>query len=277
MKSISSVLFAVICSILLSGCGQNGGKQVRPSYSETYTKDAGVTRLVQYNVGAFSKEIDNSIPMIAAMMKEIGADVVSVNELDSCNTRHTNYQLADFADEMGGWNYRFSRAMPYRGGAYGIGVTVPDEILDSFTINLPKGDGSEPRACCVVETKEYVFASTHLDYRSEPAMLEQAALINRVMKEKYGSAGKPVFLSGDMNSTPESAVLAELSKEWDVLSCANPTISAKNPRKCIDFILALKNGARYKVKGSEVMTEFKNGDVTVASDHLPVYVDVLLK
>jgi len=276
MKSINSVLFAVICSILMSGCGQNGGKQARPSYSETYTKDAGVIRLVQYNVGAFSKEIDNSIPMIAAMMKEIGADVVSVNEVDSCNTRHTNYQLADFADEMGGWNYRFSRAMPYCGGAYGIGVIVPDEILGSFTINLPQGDGSEPRACCVVETKEYVFASTHLDYRSEPAMLEQAALINRVMKEKYGSARKPVFLSGDMNSTPESAVLTELSKEWDVLSCTNPTIPAKNPSECIDFILALKNGAKYEVKGSEVMTEFKDGDVMVASDHLPVFVDVRL-
>ena len=276
MKSLHSVLFVAICSVLLSGCWQNGGKQTRPSYSEAYKKEAGVIRLVQYNVGAFSKETDNSIPMIAAMMKEVGADVVSVNELDSCNTRHSNDQLADFAKEMGGWNYRFSRAMPYRGGAYGIGVAVPDEILDSFTINLLQGDGSEPRACCVVETKEYVFASTHLDYRSEPAMLEQAALINSVMKEKYGSAGKPVFLSGDLNSTPESAVLAELSKEWDVLSCTNPTISAKNPRKCIDFILALKNGAKYNVKGSEVMTEFKDGDVVVASDHLPVFVDVRL-
>ena len=276
MKSLHSVLFVAICSVLLSGCGQNGGKQTRPSYSEAYKKEAGVIRLVQYNVGAFSKETDNSIPMIAAMMKEVGADVVSVNELDSCNTRHSNDQLADFAKEMGGWNYRFSRAMPYRGGAYGIGVAVPDEILDSFTINLPQGDGSEPRACCVVETKEYVFASTHLDYRSEPAMLEQAALINSVMKEKYGSAGKPVFLSGDMNSTPESAVLAELSKEWDVLSCTDPTISAKDPRKCIDFILELKNGVKYDVRGSAVMTEFKDGDVTVASDHLPVFVDVRL-
>ncbi len=268
------MMFVAVCSASLLGCGQ--GKTARPATSEVYKKADGVTRLVQYNVGAFSKEIENSIPMVAAMMKELGADAVSVNELDSCNARHSNFQLADFADALGGWNFRYSRAMPYRGGAYGIGVVVPEDILGGFAISLPKGEGSEPRACCVVETKEYVLASTHLDYRSESAMLEQARIINATLKEKYGSVKKPVFLCGDMNSTPESAVLAELAKEWDVLSCAKPSISAKNPQDCIDFILALRNGAKYEVAGSEVPTEFKDGDVTVASDHLPVFVDVRL-
>lgn len=274
MKHIHTIILITACSALFLGCGQ--GKTTRPATSETYKKASGVTRLVQYNVGAFSKEIENSIPMIAAMIKELGADVVSVNELDSCNTRHSNFQLADFAAELGNWNYCFSRAMPYRDGAYGIGVAVPEDIIDSFTIHLPKGEGSEPRACCVVETKEYVFASTHLDYRSEPAMLEQASIINAALKEKYGSVKQPVFLCGDMNSTLESSVLAELAKEWTVLSCTKPSISAKNPRKCIDFILALRNGAKYEVVGSDVPTEFRDGDVTIASDHLPVFVDVRL-
>ena len=72
------------------------------------------------------------------------------------------------------------------------------------------------------------------------------------------------------------SVLAELAKEWTVLSCTKPSISAKNPRKCIDFILALRNGAKYEVVGSDVPTEFRDGDVTIASDHLPVFVDVRL-
>ena len=90
---------------------------------------------MQYNVGAFSKEIENSVPMVAAMMKEIKADAVSANELDSCNTRHMNNQLADLAGEMGGWDFRFSRAMPYRDGAYGVGVTVRDKIIDAMKVN----------------------------------------------------------------------------------------------------------------------------------------------
>lgn len=271
MKHIHSIL---ILSALLVGCGQ--GRQARPSTSEAYPKEDGVIRLVQYNVGVFSKEIDNSIPMIAEMLREIGADVVSVNELDSCNTRHSNYQLADFAEALGGWNFRYSRAMPYRDGAYGIGVAVPDKILDSFTISLPKGEGTEPRTCCVVETKEYVFASTHLDFRSEPSMVMQASLISSTLKEKYGAVRKPVFLCGDMNSTPESDVLAELAKDWDVLSVAKPTIPSNAPRSCIDYILALRNGAEYKVVATDVPTVFKGGDVAVASDHLPVFVDVRL-
>ena len=264
----------LVCAFLLCSCGTNSGR--RTSGDTLYPKDKGVTRIVQYNVGVFSKEIKNSIPMVAAMMKEIGADAISLNELDSCNTRHTNYQLKDFAEAMGGWKYFYSRAMPYREGAYGVGITVPEEIMDSFTIPLPKGDGSEPRACCVVETKDYVLASTHLDHKAETSVIEQAKLINEVLAEKYSKSRKPVFLAGDMNSRPESETLKVLKEEWDVISVEKHTISAHNPRACIDFILALRNNAVYKVVGSDVPTVFKGGDVTVASDHLPIFVDVKL-
>ena len=259
--------------MLLVGCS---GKPARPSTNPSYPKAKGVTRIVQYNVGVFSKEIENSIPMVAAMMQEIGADAMSLNELDSCNTRHPNNQLADFTAQMGGWNGNFSRAMAYREGAYGVGVAVPDAILEAFTIHLPQGDGSEPRACSVVETKEYVLASTHLDYVDEPSMIIQARTINEALAERYSKTRKPVFLAGDMNSTPSSRVLSELKEKWDVLSCIKNTYSAVNPHECIDFILALRNGAKYKVIGSDVPVNFKGGEVGVASDHLPVFVDVKL-
>lgn len=268
-------MLAVLAGLLLLNCG---GKQdeTNPASSDKYPKAKGVTRIAHYNVGVFSKEIENSIPMVAAMMKEIGADALSLNELDSCNTRHENYQLADLAKEMGGWNFWFSRAMPYREGAYGVGISVPNEIIDCFTIPLPKGDGSEPRACSVVETKNYVIASTHLDHKAETSVIDQARIINEVLAKKYLKSKKPVFLCGDMNSRPESETLKELKKEWNVLSVEKFTISPKNPRACIDFILALRNGAKFKFVGSDVPTVFKNGDVEVASDHLPVYVDVKL-
>ena len=267
-------LLAILASVAVMACCCN--KQERPSDSNAYPKAKRVTRIVQYNVGVFSKEIENSIPMVAAMMKEIGADAMSLNELDSCNTRHPNDQLADFAGAMGGWNYNYSRAMAYREGAYGVGIAVPDAIVDKFTIPLPQGEGSEPRACSVVETKRYILASTHLDYVDEPSMVVQAKTINEVLAEKYSKTKKPVFLAGDMNSIPSSKVLSELKQQWDVLSCIKNTYSAANPHECIDFILALRNGAKYKVVGSDVPVYFNGGDVGVASDHLPVFVDVKL-
>ena len=254
-KSFSFILFAVA---LLCGCGV---RVQRPSENNVYPKGKGVTRIVQYNVGAFSKEIENSIPMVAAMMSEIGADAVSLNELDSCTARHGNYQLADFAEAVGGWEYSYSRAMPFAGGAYGIGITVPGKILDSFTIPLPQGKGIEPRACGVVETKRYILATTHLDFKDVPSMVVQARTINEALAARYAKSKKPVFLAGDMNSTSGSEVLKELEKEWDVISCGKNTFSAKNPYEHIDFILALRNGAKYSLVGSDVPVKFTVGDV----------------
>ena len=276
-RRFSFALAAVLTLFLAGSCNKSGtAEHRRTSTSQAYPKAKRVTRIVQYNVGVFSKEVENSIPMVAAMMKEIGADAMSLNELDSCNTRHPNNQLADFAVAMGGWNHNFSRAMSYHEGAYGVGIAVPDAILDCFTIPLPQGEGSEPRACSVVETRKYVLASTHLDYVDEPSMVIQARTINEALAEKYSKSKKPVFLAGDMNSTQSSKVLSELKQKWNVLSCIKNTYSAINPHECIDFILALQNGAKYKVVGSDVPVYFNGGDVGVASDHLPVFVDVKL-
>lgn len=234
-------------------------------------------KIVQYNVGAFSKEVSNSIPMVAAMVKELDADAVCLQEVDSCNLRHWRNQLKEFSKEMGGWNSCFGRAMHFLGGSYGVGVAVPDPILESFNIALPKGAGSEPRACCVVETANYVLASTHLDYKSAEAAKEQVRVLTAAIMERYGRSIKPVFLAGDMNATPGSSVLKELYLDWEPISPKSNTFPAKAPRSCIDFILALKNGAEWEVVDSGVPDKFKSGDVKVASDHLPVYVELMCR
>ena len=254
-------------------CGCSSGQRA-VSTSETYPKPKGVTRIVQYNVGAFSKEIGSSIPMVAAMMQELGADAVCLNELDSCNLRHSTDQTKEFAESMGGWNYRFGRAMPYLEGAYGVGVAVPGRILSSFVIPLPRGNGLEPRACCVVETREYVLASTHLDYKDMPSMVAQAEIINEELFARYGDSKKPVILAGDMNSIPGSPVLEKLSARWEILSCRKETFSSIRPRECIDYILKLRNKAVVKLSGTDVPVVFAGGDVKVASDHLPLFVDI---
>lgn len=233
-------------------------------------------RVVQYNIGAFSKEIENSIPMISDMMKELGADVVSLNELDSCNRRHENYQLADFAKAMGDWNYSYSSSFSYQGGGYGVGVATKAEILDSFRIGLDKEDGSEYRSCSVVETPDYVLASTHLDHVSMTAQLHQAQTLTSVLVEKYGASRKPVILCGDMNAEPESETIKSLQQSWELVSCTDLTYPADEPRKCIDYVFVLKNKAKYELSKTFVPMSFEKGDVAVASDHCPIFVELLI-
>ena len=233
-------------------------------------------RLMTYNVGAFGKELEDSAPMSAATIAELGAEAVALNELDSCNRRHDIDQVGHLAACLGApWSGRFGRAMAYAGGAYGCGIVTRAKIVDHFNIALPKEEGSEPRVCVVIETPRYVYAACHLDHIGDTARLVQARVLTEALQQRYGTARKPVFLAGDFNDVPDSPVIRQLSRDWTLLSPLGDSYSAKNPHVCIDYIFALHNGVRVAVGGGAIATDFASGDVLAASDHLPVYVDVV--
>lgn len=234
-------------------------------------------KLMTYNVGVFSKYTKDSAPEVAAMILEKGAQAVAINEQDSCNRRHDVYQTKHLAECLGGWNYLYRGAMPYLGGSYGEGLVTKDKVIDEYAIYMPLGVGAEPRVCVVVETKRYVFASTHLDHVSNEARTEQARQISETLKAKYSRSGKHVFLCGDLNSEPGDSPIKVLTEDWTILSKLEPTFPSDKPEVCIDYIMLLNNGAKVKVLKSEVCTEFRNGDVAHASDHLPLFVEVRLK
>ena len=242
-------------AFLLAGCGDS-----RP---------AETVRLVTYNAGTFNKYIADDYPLVAEMMREVGADAVCLNELDSCTTRTGGvFQLERIARAMGGWDYRFGRAMPYRGGSYGVGVMTRERILDHFTVALPRGEGAEPRVLTVVELARYVIATTHLDHTSAAAQRDQVAVINRVMRERYSEASKPVFLGGDLNALPDSGTLRALQEAWTVLTPTDGgTYPSHDPKKC---------GVTSETAGARVLHRFEAGDAARASDHLPVLLEIRL-
>lgn len=259
----------IICAILASAmCGQ--GSVQAPA--------KGAMRIATYNVGVFSKGGFNSTDMVASMVKEMDASVVSLNELDSCNARHNEFQLREFARAMGGWDYSYAPAINYLGGTYGIGIASRPglKIIRRFSLKLSRADGSEQRALAVCEFERFVLCSTHLDHMSKEAQSIQAREITAWIEKTYSRSRKPVFLCGDFNALPDSATIAFLKENWTVLSPSGSTYPADRPSKCIDYIMVYKNAAdRVKVTGAQIPVEFNTGDVTVASDHLPVYVDVV--
>ena len=248
-----------------------------PEDPETPETQEVTYRLGTYNIGNFNKTETNSTAMVSNMMKELGVQALSMNELDYYNQRHNVDQVKAFATLMGGWNSFFAPAIDYKGGKYGIGVASAPElkVVRTEALTLPKGDGSEQRALAVVEFEPFVFASTHLDHKSKAAQLDQAKTIEAWVEKEYGTTDKPVFLCGDFNALPESETMKYMFGNWTILSPLEPTYNAINPSKCIDYILVYKNAAAKVEKlEAKVMRTFSSGDVTVASDHLPVYVDV---
>lgn len=224
--------------------------------------------VMTYNVGVFSKSGRNSLPDIAALIRESGAMLVSLNELDSCNRRHASFQLQELSDALGRWDFHFASAFPFAGGAYGNGILSREPILRSFTLALPKADGAEPRSVAVAETASCVFASVHLDHVGKEARLEQVRLISQWFTERYRGYDKPVLLCGDMNATPGSETLALLEENWLRVSGTEFTHSTQQPHGCIDYIFVLKDAAPVQVVSSRVITE----GTTALSDHFPVQV-----
>ena len=249
-----------------------------PSDNDLYPKSDGVIRLVHYNVGAFNKSGSSTVSMIADMFTELHADIVSMNEVDSLTTRTGRVdQPKAIAGLLGDWDHIFAKAMDYQGGGYGLSIIhKPDfKPLARHTLNIPKGDGSEPRACGILEFKDFVFATTHLDHRSDAARLEGVRLIAEYMDKHY--PGKPVFVCGDFNCLPESAPITAMKEAgFEIISSTGNTFTAKNPSKCIDYIFIKKHGKSVQALQSMIPTRFEKGDVTIASDHLPVFVDVKL-
>ena len=260
------IIVILMVAAALSSCAGN---------KSAYPKKNSVIRLVQYNVGAFSKYDGSGIGAIAALIKELDADIVSLNERDSCNRRHDTDQCADLASELGGWDHTFARAMPYMGGAYGNGIVSRDRMIPAEPVALDRLDGSEPRSAAVGETSRFVFVSTHLDFKDSTSTEAQARQLTAAIKARYAGSGKAVFLAGDMNSLPESSVLSILKEDWDLISGTPPTYPCPGAIKTIDYIFALKNGAAYKVVRAEVPHDLET-DVDSASDHYPVFVDIEL-
>ena len=81
-----------------------------------------------------------------------------------------------------------------------------------------------------------------------------------------------------MNAFPESPMMDEFLKALTIISQTTDGTSVQSTQKpCIDYILQLNNKAKAaKVVDSKVIKNAQAGDMKIASDHYPVYVDVIL-
>ncbi len=120
----------------------------------------------------------------------------------------------------------------------------------------------------MVEFEDFILYGTHFNNGYAGDRHGSVMIIDYEANE----SGKPVILAGDINDTPGSRTLALLSENWVQLSGNEYTFPGDGPDKCIDYIFGLKRGGTdYIVLKQEVVNE------PVASDHLPVFVDVIIE
>lgn len=276
-------LFACTAGLCLNtACGKDDDGPKTPGDG----KGEGVIRLVTYNVATFRYDAENfpapdrAYAAIGNFLKEIEADVVCVNEIDDGVPRTDGIdQPKHFAEVMGGWDYIFGPALdPHpTGGRYGEAAFSRKKAIAKDYVFLPQGVGTERRVMCVLEFDDFVFLATHLEHSNGAAHPGQIAVINDYVDKHYANSSKPIFLAGDMNARPESETIALYQQKWKVISATQQTFPANKPDRCLDYILAYRNDAKYQVVQSQVVRLSGSVKLNLVSDHLPVFADIKLQ
>ncbi|MCK7557501.1 endonuclease/exonuclease/phosphatase family protein [Chitinophaga sedimenti] len=110
-------------------------------------------------------------------------------------------------------HYYYGRAIPYEGGAYGVGILSKYPLKETRTFVLPKVAGftGEDRVVAMARVqlpggKSAWFASTHLDVtKEENRKLQSDAIL------KLGSdLDAPLLIGGDFNATDDKAGMQSL-------------------------------------------------------------------
>jgi endonuclease/exonuclease/phosphatase family metal-dependent hydrolase/predicted phosphodiesterase len=229
-------------------------------------KEENAIRIMSYNVHNFTgMDGEKNYSRIADVINAVAPDLVAIQEADSATQRSEGiYTLGELA-RLTLMYPVYAPAIGFQGGKYGIGILAKEQPLNVRRIPLPGRE--ENRMLLIAEFESYVFACTHFSLTPEDRMAS-AAIINRAVE----GITKPLFLSGDMNCTPASPPQAVLRESFVTLSDTSQyTSPSVEPARCIDYIYGYKNDHPCTVLHRQVV------DDRMASDHLPLFVDVRLK
>ncbi len=259
-KTILSLFF--LCALL------NGEAQTNlQATSHPYPQRENTHRVMSYNIH-HGRGMDDAVDIerIGNVINEVNPEVVGLQEVDSVVNRSGNIDILQLLSQQTGMHATYGYSILHDGGKYGNGLLTREKPIAVKKIALP--GATEARTAQIVELEKYVVVNTHLSLNADER-LESVKIITDAAKEY----DKPVFLIGDLNATPDSDPMKFLSNEWQILSNPKtPTSPSSHPRNTIDYILGYTtNGQTYARHNARVIDE------RVASDHLPLFVDIRLK
>uniref|UniRef100_F4CBG6 Endonuclease/exonuclease/phosphatase n=1 Tax=Sphingobacterium sp. (strain 21) TaxID=743722 RepID=F4CBG6_SPHS2 len=221
-------------------------------------------KIMSYNIhhGADANEQDQ-LEAMAAFIKESGADIVGLQEVDSMCRRSGNVDQPRVLAQKTGMHYTYTRHFAYDGGSYGQALLSRFPIERTVNERLPVSTGATTSfltAEVVVPTHRTLsIGVVHLDYRAEAGRLRQAEIIDSIIKK----ASHPFILTGDMNAEPQHETLAVLSKQLIATQGRDAfTYPTAPPKKKIDYIMLDK-----RLKASVIEAKVLP---VLFSDHLPI-------
>jgi len=229
--------------------------------------DAGKVRIMSYNIRV-GKGLDlkQDLERIATVINRENPFVVALQEVDSVTTRTEGVNQIEELGRLTGMFAVFAGAINYSGGRYGVGMLSKERPLSIKRVPLPGRE--ESRVLLIVEFRDFVAATTHFSLTEEDR-IEGAKILNR----EAIFFNKPMIVGGDFNAEPQSKTIRIINSKFTTLSNDSlATFPANEPQVCIDYIFGkTRENFSYKVFYSNVIPE------SIASDHRPIIVDIIIK
>ncbi|HEY5591303.1 MAG TPA: endonuclease/exonuclease/phosphatase family protein, partial [Paludibacter sp.] len=209
------------------------------------------------------------IPKHAQIISASGADVVAVQEISG----NSNFNsLKDKTGMSGSW-------FDIAGNGYGIGVlwkaSLGTPVITNVKVDPVSGSSdSESRAFIVAEFTDFCFIATHFSLND----VDRDSMVVQIIKHAQ-TAGKTVFVGGDLNAKPTYRALVTLqNNNFKILNTLSDyTYPADNPTLLIDMILGYRNNStdkEYTVISRGIPTAPSGVTYSDVSDHLPYCVTV---
>ena len=219
-------------------------------------------RIMSYNIRiGIGMDNKTDLQRAADVIKRVNPDFVGLQEVDSVAERSGWVDQAKALGEMTGMHYIFAPALERSKGLYGIAALVKEKPISYRNVHLPGQE--EVRTFLVLEYDDYLLCNTHFSLVAESRM-ESVDIIRSVIAEY----DKPAIITGDFNMYPTSEECHKMDEMWKPLSDTTRfTVPADGALWAIDYIWG-REGYDYKVLNYEVVDE------PMASDHLPLYIDV---
>ncbi|WP_250847103.1 endonuclease/exonuclease/phosphatase family protein [Aquisphaera insulae] len=227
-------------------------------------------RILSYNI-RHGEGMDSKVDLerIAGVIRALEPDLVALQEVDRGCKRTNGLDEPAELGRLTGMKPLFARNIPYQGGEYGNAVLTRLPVTAWRNERHPSRHVGEQRGFLVVDVTApdarktpFRFMATHIDSRPDDAeRMDSVKAIEKVARER---PDLPAILAGDLNSKPDSRVLAAFTENW-TRTDSSPllTFPADRPDRQIDYVLVRPAG-RWKVLETRVIAE------PTASDHRPL-------
>ena len=228
-------------------------------------------KVISYNIhhGANAQE-ELTLSQIGEYIKNSGADLVGLQEVDSLCHRSGRQDQMKLLAEKTGMYYAFYRHFAYDGGAYGLGILSRFPILEQKNdrITSIKNGMKESLAQLSVKIdtgeKEILFSTVHLGLDQRTRLIQTEEVLAHL------SGNLPIVLVGDFNALPDSEEIQKIHHLFPMQdTMRRSTFPHERPIKKIDYIFADPRLGKTLIK-TRVPLE------ALHSDHLPLEAEFLL-